>query len=279
MKPLIEALEARQLLSAAFGFNPVARLLAKADGVTDPAVVADVAAVKADQTAVQAAAGTVKDQTSDTRAALKDTIQSSFDLLKTDRQAVRDAQNDPTALAAAQDKLKADRTKAKSDIKTAFDAVRADGTDAKTALKDASNKLFTDVKQLRIDLQNAGVIPTAPTPTPSPMPSPTPMPTPVPPVQHDVTLTPDQAKTAVDAINTAAQSISGINQDAVKKLTDDVTAAASDSTLTPDERTQLRDDVKSVLQSVKMSDVRTILTSLRGVSGVLPTAAASWFHR
>jgi hypothetical protein len=284
MNSIIESLESRRLLAGHFGgpsaIGFVDRLVAKAQGITDAAVVADVAAVKADQAAVTNAAGTVSDQTSDTRATLKDTITSSFETLKADRQAIRDAQDDPTALAAARDKLKADRDKARDDISAARDAVKADAGDAKTTLKDATTKLIADVKQLRIDLQNAGVIPAPSTPLPTSGGSNTgggsTTTEPPQPIQHNVTLTPEQAQSAVDAIKTAAGSISGINQDAVTKLNDDLVAAASDSSITPDERTQLRADAKAVLQGLSPSDIRTIAGSLRDVVG--PTTA-SWNFR
>jgi hypothetical protein len=285
MNPTIESLESRRLLAghlagpSVIGF--VDRLVAKAQGITDPAVVADVAAVKSDQAAVANAAATVREQTSDTRATLKDAITSSFQTLKADRQAVRNAHDDLTALAAARDKLKADRDKAHDDISAARDGVKADAIDAKAALKDATARLIADVKQLRVDLQNAGVIPAPSTPPPTaggidntgggggggttaepPHP-----------IQHDVTLTPEQAQSAADAIKAAAANVSGIDQDAVTKLTDDLVAAASDSSITPDERTQLRADAKAVLQGVSPSDIRTIAGSLRDVIG--PAAASS----
>ena len=287
MNPLIELLESRRLFAGHFGGPSalvfVGRLVAKAQGVTDPAVVADVAAVKADQTAVTDAAGRVRDQTGDTRMALNDTIKSSFDTLKADRQAIRDAQDDPTALAAARDKLKADRDKARADISAARDAVKADATGAKTTLKDATTKLIADVKQLRIDLQNAGVIPAPSTPTSPPTSGGPNMiggggttTEPPHPIDRNLMLTPEQAQSAVDAIKAAAGQISGINQDAVTKLTDDLVAAASDSSVTPDERTQLRADVKAVLQGLSPSDIRTIAGSLRDVIG--PTATSVNFR-
>jgi hypothetical protein len=180
--------------------------------------------------------------------------------------------------------LKSDRDKARADISAARNAVRADATDAKTTLKDATTKLIADVKQLRIDLQNAGVIPAPSTPTSPPMSGGTgnspggggTTAEPPHPIDRNVTLTPGQAQSAVDAFKSAAGQISGINQDAVTKLSDDLVAAASDSSVTPDERTQLRADVKAVLQGLSPSDIRNIAGSLRDVIG--PTAASVNFR-
>jgi hypothetical protein len=304
MKPMIEALEGRRLLAGHPG-GPLGgggaiadRLLSLAEGVNDSAVQADVAVVQADKAAVATAAADVKDQSSDTRQALKDTLQSGFALLQSDRQAIRDAQGDPTALAAAKDKLKADRDQLRTDVQAARDAVRADAADAKTALQAALQSLKDHVAQLRTDLQNAGVdVPTRPgRPQPttggnqnttgggstavgtppagdgtsagigSNTGGSTDQPPPPPPPHHpdpstanvNLTVTPEQAGAVVDKVKQAAAGISGIDQNAVTNLTDHLTAAASDSSVTPEERKQIGQDLHAVVEGLAPSDAQAV---------------------
>jgi hypothetical protein len=273
------------------------RLLTLADGVNDPAVQADVALVQADKTAIAAASADVKDQSSDTRQALKDTLQSGFALLQADRQAIRDAQDDPTALAAAKDKRKADRDQLRTDAQTARDAVRSDAADAKTALQTALQSLKDHVAQLRTDLQNAGVdLPTRPSrPQPTtggnqnttdgnPVATPpaagdgtatgggasnaggsTNQPPTTPPhvpvsstANANLTVAPEEAAAVVDKVKQAAAGISGIDQAAVTNLTDHLTAAASDSSVTPDERQQIGEDLHTVVENLTPADAKSV---------------------
>jgi hypothetical protein len=297
MKPMIEALEGRRLLAGhpggPLGGGAIAdRLLTLADGVNDSAVQADVALVQADKTAIAAASADVKDQSSDARQALQDTVRNGFTLIQADRQSIHDAQDDPTALAAAKDKLKADRDQLRTDIQAARDAVRADAADAKTALQTAIQSLKDHVAQLRTDLQNAGVsVPNRParpqppshattgdnsntTGTPpagdgtsagagsntSGDESP-------PPAAHqpepstgsvNLTVTPEQAAAVVDKIKQVAGGISGIDQSAVTNLTDHLTAAASDSSVTPDERKQIGEDLHAAVENLAAVDAKSV---------------------
>jgi hypothetical protein len=123
-----------------------------------------------DQTAIEAAKQQLVEDSSDTRQALKDLFQSGAELLAADRQAVREAQGNPDALQAARDKLKADRSQLRHDLTAARDALRDDTAEGRAALKDSLTSLRDHLRQLRTDLQNAGVIssrPAAPASEPS----------------------------------------------------------------------------------------------------------------
>jgi DNA repair exonuclease SbcCD ATPase subunit len=256
MKTLIETLEGRRLLA---GNGPGAGLLAKAEGVDDAAVQATLVLIEEDKAAIQSAREQLRSDTSDSRLALKETIQSGFELLASDRQAVRDAKDDPDALAAAREKLKADREQIREDIAAAREALRSDSADARADLKAALESLGEHLKQLRTDLQNAGAIPVRPKPDEN----------------GNYTLTPEQAQTAVDKINAAADSVDTIDQDAVDKLTADLTAAASDSSITPEERQLLGEDVRAVLTSIR---VRDLFTLAREIRGAVPLATKLSLH-
>jgi hypothetical protein len=254
MPAFIESLENRRLLA---GHGPVAAgLLAKAEGVDDPAVQADVVAIKADQAAIDAAQQQLRSDTSDTRAALKTVLENGATLLAADRQAVRDAKDDPTAFDAAKAKLKADRAALRQDVADARQAVRDDATDARADLKTALSSLVDHLKQLKTDLQAAGAIPTRPKPD----------------ANGNIAVTPDQAQEAVGKINEVAAGVNGIDQNAVNALTGDLTDAASDSSVTPEERQKLSEDLRAVLSTVKLRDLREVVSALKDLARITKSA-------
>src|SRR4051794_38234517 len=117
MKPAIESLEGRRLLHGGPAGALGAGLLAKAEGITDPAVQADVVLINTDKATIDAARQQIAGESSDTRAGLKQTLQDGFDLLLADRKAIRAAAGDDAAVQAAKDKLKADRDQLRDDLK------------------------------------------------------------------------------------------------------------------------------------------------------------------
>ncbi len=255
MRSMMETLEGRRLLAG----HGVVGLLGRAEGSEDPAVQATVALIQSDQAAIEAARQQIVSDSTDTRSALKDVVKNGFELLGSDRQAIRDAQDDPEALQAAKDKFKADRTQIRTDIIAARDAVRDDTADGQADLKTALQSLADHLKQLKTDLQNAGEIPTRPKPDEN----------------GNYAVTPEQAAKAVDKINAIASEIENIDQAAVDKLTADITSAASDSSITSEERETLGQDVRAVISSLNFRDLGKVFRELRAA---VPTVAKLPFH-
>lgn len=251
MKQLIEMLEGRRLLA---GQGPGAGLIAKAAGVDDSAVQATLVLIGEDQAAIAAARDQAHSDSSDSRLALRNAIAAGFDLIASDRLAIFDAHGDSDAVKAARDKLKSDRLQVREDITTARQAVQSDVADARADLLAARESLGEHLQQLRTDLQNAGVLPVRPMPD----------------TNGNYTLTPEQAQSAVDKINTAADSVDTIDQPAVDKLTADLTAAANDSSITPEERQTLGEDVRNVLTSIRVRDLFSLAREIRGAVPIAP---------
>ena len=153
MRPSIEVLEGRTLFAAG---NGGAALLARAAAfASDPAVQATVDLIEADGVAIEGARQQIRTDSADSRAALRGTLRAGAELLAADRQAVRDAKDDPAALEAAKEKLKADRQQLRDDIAAAREQLRSDTTDGRAELREALRSLRAHLKQLRIDLRNA----------------------------------------------------------------------------------------------------------------------------
>jgi hypothetical protein len=93
---------------------------------------------------------------------------------------------------------------------------------------------------------------------------------PAPPADLSIPVTADQAQAAVDKINGLAANIAGINQDAVDKLTGDITAAASDGQITANEVTQLHEDVKALVAGLTEGDAHAIGDQVRQLLGDPP---------
>src|ERR1700742_2565405 len=94
MKPVIETLEGRRLL-AGQGAGPGAGLLAKAEGVDDPAVQATLVLIEEDQSNIAAAREQARSGSTESRAALRETIATGLDLLAADRLGIFDAHGGP----------------------------------------------------------------------------------------------------------------------------------------------------------------------------------------
>jgi hypothetical protein len=94
----------------------------------------------------------------------------------------------------------------------------------------------------------------------------------------NIPVTADQAQAAVDKINSLAANVSGINHDAVDKLSGDITAAASDGKINIDELKQLHEDVKTLVAGLPDADAHAIgdqIRSLLGEPPLPPTNAGS----
>lgn len=150
----VESLESRTLFSAAHG-GAGAALIARAENVNDPHVQATLQLVKSDGAALVAARQQIKDEGSDTSAALTETLRSGTELIAADREAIRAAHDDPTALQTAKAKLQSDRQQLGDDIAAARTARRADTAEGRAAYRTALKSLFVHLNQLRKDVQAA----------------------------------------------------------------------------------------------------------------------------